>query len=358
MAIIGIDFFCGIGGATKGLQNAGINVLKGIDNDPTCEKTYEMNCNPSKFLLKNIEDIEPDEVLDGITLENDDFLLFSACAPCQPFSWQNPKSALDDRASLILSFANLIDSLVPDILFIENVPGFVKASNGRILKNFITFLESDGLNYECKWKLVDLKSYGVPQKRVRFILVASRLGKIPFPAETHGKDLTSFVTVKDVIYDYPPIRAGESHRTVLNHVARNLSDLNLKRIRCTPKNGGSRKEWPKDLWLNCHMGEHSGHHDVYGRMSWDKPSPTLTCKCNSLSNGRFGHPEQDRAISLREAAALQTFEDEFIFYENSKTDIARHIGNAVPPLIGKIFGKKIRDYCHSEMNKEQIIKVM
>jgi DNA (cytosine-5)-methyltransferase 1 len=340
MGILGIDFFCAAGGATKGFQNAGIKVLKGIDNDPTCKETYERNCSPSKFLLKDIKDLKPDEVMDGVQNSENDHLLFIACAPCQPFSRIIRSSQNDKRTNLMLVFAEFVKKLTPHIIFVENVPGFETAADGRIFGALLQTLTSRRLDYECEWKLVDAKSYGVPQKRSRFILLASRIGKIACPPETHGEHRLSYVTVKEVISKYPPLAAGETHVTIPNHTARRLSELNLKRIMSTPKNGGNRKDWPRNLWLECHKKKDAGHTDVYGRMKWDKPSPTLTCKCNSISNGRFGHPEQDRAISLREAAALQTFADDFIFYGKS-TNIARHIGNAVPPLIGEVFGKAI-----------------
>jgi DNA (cytosine-5)-methyltransferase 1 len=340
VGIIGIDFFCGIGGTTKGFQNAGIDIKRGIDVDPTCQETYDKNCCPSKFILKNINDLEARDVLADITLKQDDLVLFAACAPCQPFSRHNRFSENDNRANLILTFAELVKDLVPDIIFIENVPGMLKGAKREIFEEFVRILESDDLDYKCNWNLVDAKDYGVPQKRDRLILLASRLGEISFPLKTHGNNLEPYVTVKDAISKYPPIGAGETDVNIPNHITRNLSKLNLKRMIHTPKNGGSRKDWPKDLWLKCHLDKNSGHQDVYGRMHWNKPAPTLTCKCSSLSNGRFGHPEQNRAISLREAATLQTFPEDFIFYGN-KTHIARHIGNAVPPLIAEIFGRSI-----------------
>jgi DNA (cytosine-5)-methyltransferase 1 len=342
MAIIGIDFFCGVGGATIGFQKAGIRVLKGIDIDPTCKDTYEKNCSPSKFIQREIHDLKPEEVLDGIELSTNDRLFFIACAPCQPFSRIAHKSSVD--ASLILAFAEFVRELKPHIIFIENVPGLADASKGHVLRKLLHILESDELSYECEWNAVDARYYGVPQKRTRFIMLASRIGRIPFPPKTHGKNLR-YVTVEDVISKYPPIKAGETHKDIPNHSARVLSELNLKRIRNIPKNGGSRKDWPRELWLECHK-KNSGHTDVYGRMRWKMPAPTLTCKCNSISNGRFGHPTQDRAISLREAAALQTFPDDFIFYGKT-TNIARHIGNAVPPLIAEVFGKEVVTYVNS-----------
>jgi len=166
-----------------------------------------------------------------------------------------------------------------------------------------------------------------------------------FSTSSHGKGILKLVTVKDTIAKYPRISAGNVESTIAlpNHLARNVSELNILRLKNTPHSGGSRTDWPSHLWLKCHKGDNVGHSDVYGRMNWDKPSPTLTCKCNSISNGRFGHPEQDRAISLREAAALQTFDDNFIFY-GTQCDIAKHIGNAVPPLLAQVFAETIKKH--------------
>lgn len=350
MEILGVDFFCAAGGATKGFQNAGIKVLRGIDKDLTCKETYETNCSPSKFLLKDIDDLKPCEVMEGIQVSENDRLLFIACAPCQPFSRFIRSSQDDNRTDLILTFAKFVKKLAPHIVFIENVPGFATAADGRILGTLLRTLTSSKPAYECEWKLVDAKSYGVPQKRSRFIMLASRIGKITFPPATHGKHRQEYVTVKDKILKYPPLVAGETHATIPNHTAPRLSELNLNRMANTPKNGGSRKDWPRNLWLKCHKKEDAGHTDVYGRIKWSKPSPTLTCRCNSISNGRFGHPEQARAISLREAAALQTFTDDFVFY-GKNTNIARHIGNAVPPLIGEVFGRAIVRFVNPESGK-------
>lgn len=338
VSIFAVDFFCGVGGATKGFQNAGINVVKGIDLDPTCKETYEKNCSPAVFLHADINDLKAKDVLDGIHLSESDCLLFIACAPCQPFSRIASRSRVD--ANLILAFAKIVKKLKPHAIFIENVPGLADASKGQILRKLLRTLTLS--SYQCEWRRVNAKYYGVPQNRSRFIMLASRFGRVPFPHETHGKNLAPYVTVSDAISEYPSIEAGEAHKDIPNHVAPKLSKLNLERVRNTPRDGGSRKDWPKRLWLECHK-KSDGHSDVYGRMRWKKPAPTLTCKCNSISNGRFGHPEQNRAISLREAAALQSFSDDFLFY-GANTRIARHIGNAVPPQIAEIFGRAISDF--------------
>jgi DNA (cytosine-5)-methyltransferase 1 len=338
LTLIGIDFFCGIGGATKGFQNAGIQVIKGIDNDPTCRETYNKNCTPANFVLADLNNVEPRELLADIKITESDSLVFVACAPCQPFSRSyKKKNATDNRKRLMLRFLDFVQELRPDSIFVENVPGFEQAEGG----SFLSFLGTKQLGYEVNFKRVNAKFYGIPQNRSRFIVLASRHGKIDFPSPTHGKGLLSFETVERAISKYPPICAGTAVSEIPNHVARRVSELNMQRLRSTPLDGGNRTDWPPELWLNCHKDDKAGHSDVYGRMRWKEPAPTLTCRCNSISNGRFGHPFQDRAISLREAAALQTFSDDFVFFGN-QGDIARHIGNAVPPLLAQIFAQTIK----------------
>ena len=193
-------------------------------------------------------------------------------------------------------------------------------------------LEREGYIFDAK--VLNAKDYGIPQNRRRFVLIASRLFEPHIPDKTHGKGLIPYVTVYDTIHDFPPLAAGEEDETIPNHRAAGLSDINLIRIQHTPHDGGGRLDWPQNLWLNCHE-KFKGHSDVYGRMYWNRVAPTLTVKCYSISNGRFGHPEQDRAISLREAAAIQTFPDDYIF-EGSLQEIGKQIGNAVPVLLANV----------------------
>lgn len=342
MTVYGIDFFCGIGGATKGFQRSGIEVLKGIDNDAFCKETFEKNCVPAQFICKNISDLSPDDALLNVTLKEGDYLLYIACAPCQPFSsfaQLRSRRNLDQRTYLMKRFLEIVERRRPDFVFVENVPGFTKALDGSLFAEFCGVFDDLGYNYE--WRNVDAKDYGIPQKRLRLIFLASGISKVTFFEPKYGKGRSPYRTVRDAIGKYPAIKTGETHPTVPNHQCQKLSRLNLKRLKCTPKNGGYRKDWPSNLWLKCHK-KGSGHTDVYGRMKWDEPAPTLTCRCISLSNGRFAHPEQNRAISVREAAALQTFSDDFIFYE-SMTAAAEHIGNAVPSLLAFQFGKMVVD---------------
>jgi DNA (cytosine-5)-methyltransferase 1 len=200
------------------------------------------------------------------------------------------------------------------------------------------------LGYCVTWHVVSSASYGVPQMRHRLVALASRLGPIQFPPPSHGPGTSNprYSTVRDWIGDLPPIVAGEEHPTIPNHRASGLSGLNLRRIRATPE-GGGRKDWPTELKLKCHTNGYKGHSDVYGRMSWDSPATGLTTRCISLSNGRFGHPAQDRAISVREAACIQTFPRDFVFTGNWES-MGRQIGNAVPVLLARRFGARIIDH--------------
>jgi DNA (cytosine-5)-methyltransferase 1 len=195
------------------------------------------------------------------------------------------------------------------------------------------------LHYKTQCGVIDAAWYGIPQHRKRLVLTASLHGQAPWPSQSHGDapGLAPFSTVREAISKYPPIKAGEEHPTVPNHIAAQLADHNLRRLEATPSDGGSRVAWPSQFVLKCHK-EHDGHPDVYGRLQWNAPAPTLTTKCTSLSNGRYGHPEQHRAISAREAAALQSFDDNYMFYGGIH-QITRQVGNAVPPLLAEIFGK-------------------
>ncbi len=267
------------------------------------------------------------------------------CAPCQPFSLlrkeeydENGNPIPHKSVNLLTEFGRFVKAIKPAHVMVENVPG-LKGKGSDVLDRFKLMLKKEG--YEWDEKVLYAKDYGVPQNRRRYVLIASRLFKPVIPVATHGNkpELLPYCTVRQAIAKYPAIVAGEVHITVPNHRCANLSKLLLQRIKATPHNGGSRTDWPDNLVLKCHKS-FNGHTDVYGRMKWDEPSPTLTVKCFSLSNGRFGHPEQDRAISLREAAALQTFRDDYVFYGNVQ-EVGKQIGNAVPVLLAKVMGSYV-----------------
>src|SRR3989338_1233730 len=333
LKIVAVDLFCGAGGLTRGLLDAGVEVRKGFDNDGRLKDTFEKNNPGAKFISKHVADITGQDILEGIN-RDDCFLLLAGCAPCQPFSSMlkvtGKKKKRDSRGNLLLEFGRLIIAVKPDFVFAENVPGLKNGKGKRIFRKFERILEKEG--YRFVSDTLDAKDYGVPQKRRRLVLLASLHGQVTIPYPTHGthkKATLRYITVQDAIKRFPVIRAGSRHKKIVNHETRDLSDLNKKRLRYIKKNGGSRTDLPGRLALKCHK-DHEGHTDVYGRMKWEELAPTLTCKCTSLSNGRFGHPSQLRAISVREAAALQTFNDDYIFYGNISEN-TRWVGNAVPP---------------------------
>ncbi len=349
--MIAIDFFCGGGGMTRGLLDAGIQVIAGIDSNPNCHDTYEKN-NHNIYLECDICKLTPDQLKEKFPqLNNPDDVMLVGCAPCQPFSLlrreefdESGKSIPHKSVNLLTEFGRFVKNIKPAHVMVENVPG-IKGKGADVLDSFKLMLENEG--YQWDEKTLYAKDYGVPQNRRRYVLIASRLFKPAIPKPTHGNksNLLPYRTVRQAIAKYPAIATGETHKTIPNHHCANLSPLLLQRIKATPHDGGSRTDWPENLVLDCHKN-FKGHTDVYGRMKWDEPSPTLTVKCFSLSNGRFGHPEQNRAISLREAAALQTFKDDYVFY-GSVQEIGKQIGNAVPVLLAKVMG----DYVLRENNK-------
>lgn len=332
-----IDFFCGGGGMTKGLIDAGINVVFGLDSSALCKETYENN-NQIPYLERDILDVTAEQLQSEypVLLDNDE-LLMVGCAPCQPFSVLNPNNPAEHRSvNLLNEFGRIVQGIHPAHILVENVPG-LRGRGENVLRSFLDMLEEEG--YEYDFDIVNAKNYGVPQNRRRFILIASRRFLPHIPEPTHGKGLLPYRTVFETISGYPELNAGETHETIPNHRAAGLSMINIQRLLATPLNGGSRTEWPKELWLNCHEN-FAGHTDVYGRMSWNNVAPTLTVKCYSISNGRFAHPQQNRAISLREAAALQTFPDDYVFYGNLQ-EVGKQIGNAVPVLLARTMGEYI-----------------
>ena len=337
------DFFSGCGGASCGFRDAGMDVVFALDFDPYSKRTYELNFPSTHFELKNIRETPISEVSSILDAQKPNPVLFCGCAPCQPFTKQNRKQLEqegDDRKSLLSRFAEFVEVCKPDIVFIENVPGLEEEKlSTEPFGGFLESLRSTGYNH-VKYSKVRAMKYGIPQCRCRLVLLASRHGPIELPFETNGPGTGSpnYETVRKWIGNLPRIDAGEEHATVLNHRAAGLSERNLERIRSTPEGGGHR-DWPEQLQLDCHKNT-TGYSDVYGRMSWDRPATALTTRCNSYSNGRFGHPDQDRAISIREAACLQTFPRDFRF-EGSLASMARQIGNAVPVRLATIIGRHI-----------------
>ena len=337
-----IDFFCGAGGLTRGLLNAGIEVLAGVDNDERLRETYIHNNEPSRFINSDINKIQIHRLHEILGIQDQDATLYAACTPCQPFSTLNRLQGKDKRKILLLSFARIVKESPPDFIIVENVPGLNNAIGKEIYKKFLKALKKCGFTEAAD--LLDAKHFEVPQTRKRFILVASRHGSISLPSpET---DANRFTTVRECIEKYPVIANGEASTAYANHIAKKLKPHLLRIVEAVPKDGGSRRDVADmSILLKCHQRNPNVHKDVFGRMVWDAPSPTLTCRCIDVYCGRFTHPEQDRGISLREAAALQTFGDDYEFFGKSFLGISRQIGNAVPVKLAEQLGKSIIGSC-------------
>ncbi|HHU16952.1 MAG TPA: DNA cytosine methyltransferase [Clostridiales bacterium] len=342
MNCVAIDLFCGIGGLTYGVQKAGIDVIAGIDIDPTCKYAYESN-NKSIFINKGIEDID-DEELKALYPENSIKVLMG-CAPCQPFSNYSLRyikdGHKDNKWKLLYYFIDLVEKIKPDIVSMENVPQLVKAN---VFKDFKNRLQKAG--YYTSWEIVNCAGYGVPQSRNRLVLLASRFGKIELIEPLYNED--TYLTVADAIKYLPSLKDGEISEFDPLHRASKLSKLNKQRIRQSVP-GGTWQDWSDELKLPCHKKiTGKGYRAVYGRMEWDKPSPTITTQFFGYGNGRFGHPEQDRAISLREGAILQSFPPDYKFIDeqNPQTNkqLGIHIGNAVPVELGVAIGRSILEH--------------
>lgn len=339
--ISGIDLFCGAGGLTRGLINGGISIKAGIDIDPDCRFAYEHN-NDARYIQKSITDVDPKDLSNFF--DKNAHTLLAGCAPCQPFSKYSKGKILDpDKWALLKSFAKLIGKLQPTFVTMENVP---QLTDHSIFKTFVDYLRKN--DYFVDYRVVYCPDYGVPQNRSRLILLASKLGPISIIKPTHLGKKSSETTVKAAIANLRKITAGQTDSKDPLHQSRKLNELNLKRIRAS-KPGGTWRDWPKELIAECHKKK-SGttFPSVYGRMSWDKPSPTITTQFFGYGNGRFGHPSQDRAISLREGAILQTFPSDYQFCDSSKpinsTTVGRMIGNAVPVRLGEIIAQSFSEH--------------
>ena len=335
-----VDLFCGIGGLSYGMYKRGFNIIAGFDIDETCKYAYEKNNNAS-FFSQDVSTVTGEQIKK--LFGESKIKVLAGCAPCQPFSSYAFKVKEKDSSkyNLLYQFGRLVEESEPDIITMENVSQILSFKQQPVINDFVKKLES--LNYHVSFQIVYCPDYGIPQTRKRLVLLASRLGDIQLIKPTHNPE--NYITVKDVIGKLPAIKAGETSAKDPLHRARALSELNLRRINATPY-GGGWKDWPEDLQLECHKkasGKSFGA--VYGRMKWEEPAPTMTTLCTGIGNGRFGHPEQDRAISLREAALFQTFPKKYSFFaptENiSLSNASRYIGNAVPPRLGIITAESI-----------------
>ncbi|MDP3914419.1 MAG: DNA cytosine methyltransferase [Bacteroidota bacterium] len=354
--IIAIDLFCGVGGLSFGLKEAGIEVKAGVDIDKTCEFAYTYNCN-AEFIHESVDEVKS-STLNKI-YGKIDYRLLAGCAPCQPFSTYTYKSdkTKDNRWQLLYEFARLIDETTPDFVTMENVPTLINFKAAPVFYDFVKKLKQS--QYHVWYDIVYAPDYGIPQKRKRLVLLASKHGNIELIPPTHKP--SEYKTVRDAIGKLDKISDGEFSSTDIVHKSAKLSELNLKRIKQSKPGGSWKTDWDEELKLDCHISETGkGYGSVYGRMKWDEPSPTMTTFCNGIGNGRFGHPEQDRAISLREAAVLQSFPENYKFADNAESliskYIAKHIGNAVPPRLGEVIGISIKKHIENLNNGKSIKK--
>ena len=348
-----IDSFCGAGGLGLGLKNAGFDILLSFDIDPICINTINTN---KKYFdhpaeVADIADLLNGQLLEKCKLKRGELFLLAGGPPCQGFSVQRRGSDIDPRNDLVLKYGQMINELYPMYFVMENVSGIAGKRGKTILQQLVEYVEDIG--YSVHIELLDAQDYGVPQRRKRYIIVGER--KDMGENYTYPKSLNIHRTVRDAIGLLPiPPEDGTDHPDISLHRRDRLSELNLQRIRAI-KEGQGRDDLPSDLLADCHKIDSSviGFRSVYGRMAWDEVAPTITARFDSFTRGKFGHPVQDRSVSLREGALLQTFPIDFEFTGN-KVDIARQIGNAVPPIMAEHIGRSILECYKKAVNDNGI----
>jgi DNA (cytosine-5)-methyltransferase 1 len=357
MKVSAVDLFCGAGGLTRGLEDAGVNVSVGIDVDPACKYPYEEN-NEADFRLTDIRPLAKNPERVAAQFERDaDVRVLAGCAPCQPFSPLNHggDSSQHDKYGMLGEFRDIVEYVRPDVVVMENV---FEVRNHRPYEIFEETLERMGYSVNSDDdKNVYCPEYGIPQKRKRWVLIASRDGTIEL-GEPERRDESEYPTVRDAIGHLPALGNGEEDSSRKLHQARDLSELNEERIR-NMRPGEDWTVWEEEgkehLLLDCHKkASGRSYRAPYGRMSPDEPAPTMTTQFYNYGSGRFGHydTDQDRALSLLEGAMIQTFPEDYEFVEDwdeaSITHLGRMIGNAVPPLLGQRVGEAILSHYDTE----------
>jgi DNA (cytosine-5)-methyltransferase 1 len=330
---VAVDSFAGAGGLSLGLIQAGWNVRLAFDHDPIAVKTYRHNLSSHAYQLE-AEDLQAKDLMKLAAIRPGECDLLAGGPPCQGFSLQRRGSRLDPRNRLSLIFLDWVRRLQPKAFLIENVPA-IRSIRGQEVISAVESVVSD-LGYGLNVSTVNALDYGAAQNRRRaFIVGMAEHAEFVWP-----EPLSTNLTVRDAIGDLPsPPADGACHESVPNHYRETrLSATNLARIRAVPE-GGARLDLPPHLQLECHQSGHR-HLDTYGRLAWDLPAGTITARFDSFTRGRFGHPVDDRSITLREGARLQGFPDDFVFLGN-REEGARMIGNAVPPPLAKAFGSAL-----------------
>jgi DNA (cytosine-5)-methyltransferase 1 len=342
MKLLAVDLFSGCGGLTEGMHQAKFKTEIAFEIDYIASRAYKLNHPETNVITKDIRKVSIDEIKEN--LGNKTIHLLAGCPPCQGFSsirrLNRAIPVEDERNSLIMEYVRLVKELNPYTIMMENVPGLIQYD---LFKNAINILTEE-LNYNVDYKVVNVKDYGVPQSRRRLVLVGSRLGKINVAMPLAEKQ-----TVRSTIEGLP---FPENSNDPIHKIFPIHKPHIQKRIEMTPKNGGSRKDLPAEFSLKCHQAENVGFNDVYGRLRWDDQSTTITGGCLNPSKGRFLHPEQDRNISAREAAMLQSFPKDYKFpLDIPKTNLALMIGNALPPKFSYYQSDNIRRHIETYLLK-------
>lgn len=352
-----IDLFCGAGGLSIGLKKSGFRLCLGVDIDEKALKTYKCNLKRTKVLKEDIKKVTGERITELTGINRRDNFLLAGCPPCQGFSSLGKRDANDEKNELVYEYIRIINELEPSFILMENVPGMSTGVGKEIFKNVVKELEE---NYHVEYATLNAADFGVPQIRKRLVLhgirndVYANLGldkekqKI-LPKSTHSKEkkkgYRKWVTVRKAIFDLPILGAGESYDDgiIKNHKARSLSETNIERLQEIRLHGGNREMISEELQLECHKKENVSYTDTYGIIDPDKPAPTITSGCTIISKGRYCHPTQNRGLSIREAARLQSFDDKFEFQGNMG-EMSLQIGNAVPPKLAQASGKVIINY--------------
>jgi DNA (cytosine-5)-methyltransferase 1 len=337
---VAIDLFAGAGGLSLGLRRAGFDIRAAADNDRFAVETYRLNLG-DHMIQCDLATVDPSVILDRARIESGNCDLLAGGPPCQGFSVQRRGTDEDPRNSLVLHYFRMVEAIKPRYFLMENVSGLMSKRGRGFLDEVMR--RAAELGYHLHLQKLDAAEFGVPQSRVRVILVGEHVGgsgapKFMFPKGCAGRPRT----VRDAIADLPtPPADGTSHPRFANHAREaRLSPLNIDRLKHIPP-GGGREDLPEYLQLPCHRNNPGHRHlDVYGRLSWDKPSGTITARFDSFTRGRFAHPEDHRSLTLREGARLQTFPDDFVFVGN-REEGAKQIGNAVPPLLATVLGRSV-----------------
>lgn len=337
--VVCVDLFCGAGGLTRGLIDAGVRVVAGVDLDKACEHPYTANHEGISFYKCDVAKLEATVLAKWFG--DASIRVLAGCAPCQPFSSYSRRyeTVGTERWSLLSHFARLVRELKPDIVTMENVPTVTKH---RVFDDFVSTLKTQG--YVVWFKVIDCAEYGLPQRRRRTVLLASLHGEI----KLRDPNTSKAKTVEDALKALPVLRHGASDGRDRLHTSSGLTPLNYQRIKMS-KPGGSWRDWPKHLIAKCHRKPTGKTYPgVYGRMKWEEPAPTLTTQFYGFGNGRFGHPSQARALSLREGAILQGFPRDYSFVPNDEPVqfkvLGRLIGNAVPVKLGRVIGDSIIEH--------------